>query len=163
MDNKDSEQCCPEFDPKPWDEKTHLWKNKPFIKDTIPQLFHMPWPPIIGRMVQRQWEKAEKAGAAPKLKDFLWLSYDPSPWKSEHYIAVTKEVPDAENVKLSGTFISRVFDGPYNAVPKWIKEMDQYLADQQKKAKKYYVYYTTCPKCAKNTGHNYAVVFAQVK
>jgi 6-pyruvoyl-tetrahydropterin synthase len=47
-------------------------------------------------------------------------------------------------------------------VPKWVKEMDKYLAEQGKKASRYYFYYTTCPKCAKIHGHNYVVAFAQV-
>lgn len=161
--NNSQNECCSKFDPKLWDEKTHQWKDKLFIKDTIPQLFHMPFPPMIGRMIQRQWKKAQDAGAAPDIKDFLWLAYDPSPWKSEHYIHVTKEVPNAENVKLSGRFISKVFDGPYNSVPKWAKEMDAYLAEKGEKLMKYYFYFTTCPKCAKKYGHNYVVAFAQVK
>ncbi|MFC1727344.1 hydrolase [Patescibacteria group bacterium] len=163
MAYKKSKQCCQKFNPSLWDEKVHQWKGKRFIKDTLPQLFHMPFPPMIGRMIQRQWKKAQTAGAAPKMKDFLWLAHDPSPWKSEHYIAVTKKVPDAHNTKLSGTFISKVFDGPFNAVPKWIKEMDRYLAEKGKKSIKYYFYFTTCPKCAKKYGHNYVVSFAQVK
>lgn len=163
MADKKSEECCSKFNPKLWDEKTCHWDNKLFIKDVIPQLFHIPFPPMIGRMIQRQWQKAQDAGAAPKIKDFLWLCYDPSPWKSEHYIAVTKEVPDAENVRLSGTFATKVFDGPFNAVPKWVKEMEEYLAAKKQKAKKYYFYFTTCPKCAKKYGHNYAVIFAQIK
>ena len=153
-------ECCPKFNPKPWDNRTHKWKNKLFIKDTIPQLFHMPLPFMIGRMIHKQWKKAQDAGAAPPIKDFLWLAYDPSPWKSEHYIYVKKEVPGAENVKISGTFISKVFDGPYKDVPKWIKQMDEELGN---KVKKYYFYFTTCPKCAKKYGHNYIVAFAQIK
>ncbi len=156
------EECCQKFNPKPWDEKTHIWKNKLFIKETMPQFLHMPLPWLIGKMITRMWKKAEDAKAAPDLKDFLWLAYDPSPWKSENYIYVTKEVPNALNVKLSGTFISKVFDGPYNQVPVWLKEMDAYLAEKGKKAKKYYFYYTTCPKCAKKYGHNYVVAFAEI-
>jgi len=159
----ESSECCQKFNPKPWDEKTHIWKNKLFIMETLPQFLHMPLPFMIGKMIQKQWKKAKDAGADPDIKDFLWLSYDPSPWKAEHYIYVTKRVPNAENVKLSGTFISKVFDGPYNAAPKWIKEMDTYLEKKEKKAKKYYFYYTTCPKCAKKFGHNYVVLFAKVK
>lgn len=161
MDKKKGE-CCPVFDPETWDEKTHHWEDKLFIKDTIPQLFHIPLPFMIGRMIHKQWKKAQDAGAAPELKDFLWLAYDPSPWKSEHYIHVTKEVPGAENVRFSGTFISKVFDGPYNSVPKWLKEMDDFLAREGKKSRKYYFYFTTCPKCAKKYGHNYVVAFAEV-
>ena len=108
------------------------------------------------------WKKAQDAGASPETKDFLLLAYDPSPWKSELYLNVTKEVPGAENVKLTGTFISKVYDGPFNNVPKYIKDFEGYLKGQNKTAKKYYFYYTTCPKCAKKYGHNYIVAFAEV-
>ena len=118
---------------------------------------------MFGRTVTRMWKQAQEAGAAPEMKDFLLMACDPSPWKSELYLAVTKEVPGARNVALTGTFFSRVFDGPYNAVPKWIKEMDTQIAGQGKAARKYYVYFTTCPRCAKTYGHNYAVVLAQVE
>jgi hypothetical protein len=161
-ETKEMHECCPVFDPVPWNNKTHDWTDKPFIRDYLQLFFHMPFPPMMAKVIGRMWKKAEEAGAAPEMKDFLLLAYDPSPWKSELYLSVSKEVPGAENVKLTGTFISKVFDGPFNHVPKFIKELDSYLADQGKKAKKYYFYYTTCPKCAKKYGHNYIVAFAEV-
>lgn len=164
MSNKtESEVCCPKFDTAPWDEKTHVWEDKLFIKDVVPQFCHMPLPWSVNRTMQRMWNKALEAKAAPDMKDFIILAYDPTPWKSEFYMAVTNEIPGAENVKLSGTFLSKVFDGPYNAVPKWIKEMDDFVRSKGKKTKKYYFYYTTCPKCAKIYGHNYVVAFAEVE
>ena len=159
---KPESECCPKFDPTGWENKTHKWDNKLFIKDTIHQFMHMPWPPTVGKVMTRMWDLAEKADAAPDLKDFIVLAYDPSPWKSEFYMAVTKEVPETENVKISGTFITKVFDGPYQNVPKWMQQTDKYLEEHDKKALKYYFNYTTCPKCAKKYGHNYVVVFAQV-
>ena len=157
-----SQLCCPKFDPAPWEGKTHVWKDKPFIMESLPEFMHMPFPPMIAKAMGKMWKAAQDAGAAPEMKDFLCLAYDPSPWKGELYTACTNEVSGANNVNLSGTFISNVFDGPYNAVPKWIKEMDKYLVEQGKKALKYYFYYTTCPRCAKIHGHNYVVAFAQV-
>jgi len=156
------EVCCPKFDPEPWDEKEVVFKDKMFIVDTIPQFLHMPLPGSFGKTVAKMWEKIEKAQAKPDDKDFLMLAYDPSPWKSELHINVTREVPDAENVKLSGTYATKVFDGPYNSVPKWIKEMEAYVESKGQVIKKLYFYYTTCPKCAKKYGHNYVVVFAEV-
>lgn len=155
-------ECCPAFEPEPWDYRTHEWVNKPFIRDHIPQLFHMPLPSMMGKVIGRMWKKAQDAGAAPDMKDFLLLAYDPSPWKSELYMTVTKEVPGAENVTLNGTFMSKVFDGPYNHVPKYLNEFRRYLVLKEKQAKKYYFYFTTCPKCAKKYGHNYIVAFAEV-
>jgi hypothetical protein len=154
--------CCPEFNPDDWDDKNFEWKDKLFIKDSIPEFLHLPLPFMFGKAMTRLHKKAEKAGAMPETKDFLCLAYDPSPWKGEFYMAVTREVPDAENVRISGEFITRVFDGPYNAVPKWIKIMDTLLQGKGLKAKKYYFYYTTCPKCAKVYGHNFVVVFAEI-
>ena len=150
------------FDPEPWQEKAHEWKGKHFIKGSIPLLFHMPFPPMVGRLMGKMWKMAEHAGKAPDKKDFLCLATDPNPWKGEYYMAVDGEVPGIENVKITGTFISKVFDGPYSAVPGWMKELNSYLSGKGKKAKNYYFHYTTCPKCAKKYGHNYVVGFAEV-
>ncbi len=155
-------QCCPKFDPEPWHDKEITWEDKLFVKDTLMQFMHIPLPGTFGKKVGRMWKKIEDAGASPDIKDFIMLAAESSPWKGELYINVIKEVPNAENVKLSGKYITKVFDGSYNAVPKWIKEMDQYANQKGKTVKKYYFYYTTCPKCAKIYGHNYVVAFAEV-
>jgi hypothetical protein len=157
-----SDVCCPEFNPQLWDEKTHHWEEKLFIKDIIPQLFHIPLPGSMNRIITRMWNQIQEANAAPNPDELLMLAYDPSPWKSELYVSVTQAISGAENVKLSGVFLSKVFDGPYHAVPQWIKTMDQYVATQGKTPQKYFFYYTTCPKCARKYGHNYVVAFAQV-
>ena len=154
--------CCPPVDVDYWQHQTHQWHDKLFIKDTVPQIFHMPLPGQIGKVITRMWKKAEAAEAAPDLKDFLLLAYDPSPWKSELYMAVTQTVPDAENTTLSGTFITKVFDGPFQKVPQYIKEMNAYLKENGKVPQKYYFYFPTCPKCAKETGHHYIIAFAEV-
>ncbi len=156
------EECCAKFDPIPWDGKIVEWTDRLFIREDLPQIFHMPLPWMIGSMMTRVWKQMKDAGAEPEKKDFLWLCHDPSPWKSENYIHVTKEIPGAQNVKLSGTFLTKVFEGPYQNAPKWLKEMEEYVAAQGKTAQKYFFYYTTCPKCAKKWGKNYVVLFAQV-
>ncbi|MDD4931502.1 MAG: hypothetical protein PHG66_05165 [Candidatus Colwellbacteria bacterium] len=154
------ETCCPKFDPSLLDDKTSIWDNKLFIKDSVRQLFHIPL--NMNAVITRMWNAIEKADVMVDDKDILMLAHDPSPWKSDIYMNVRDTVPGAEMVKISGTFISKVFDGPYSSVPKWITEMDSMLSSRGKKAKKYYFYYTTCPKCAKVYGHNYVVAFAEV-
>lgn len=161
-EGSESDPCCPKFNPDLWDGKTSNWNDKLFIKDTIRQLFHRPLPSSMGKAVGRMWRKAKDSGADPSIEDFLLLSYDPSPWKSELFMTVTKEVPGAENVKLSGTYLSKVFDGPYNSPPKWIKEMEKLVASKGRRPMRFLFYFTTCPRCAKIYGHNYAVVFAQI-
>jgi hypothetical protein len=154
-------QCCPKFDPVPWQEKELIWKDKLFIKGTMPQFMHTPLPGTFGNAVATMWKKMEKAGAKPDIKDFIMLSTESSPWRGEVYINVTKNVPKAENIRFTCTFLTKVFDGPYNSVPKWIKDMASFVASKGRTAKKYYFYYTTCPKCAKDCGHNYVVAFAE--
>src|SRR5512135_722240 len=125
--SEEEKECCPVFDPEPWQDKSHEWKDKLFIRDYLPQIFHMPLPSMMGKVIGRMWKKAQDAGASPERKDFLLLAYDPSPWKSELYMNVTKEVPGAENVNLTGTFVSKVYDGPYNHVPKYLREFYRYI------------------------------------
>ena len=158
-----SRECCPDFRPEKWDGKTFNWDKKPFIRATIPTFFHIPFPPMIGKKIVKMWKMAEESGKTESDKlDILCLFCDPHPFKSEIYLSVTGEVPGADNTSLSGTFMARVFDGPYNAIPKFIKEMNEYLGKQDKKAETYYVHYAYCPKCAKEKGKSYMVLFAKV-
>lgn len=156
----DNEICCPEFDVTRYQNKEHMWKNKPFVKAYVNQLFHFPL--NMGKVITETYAKITEAKAEVQAEDFLMLAYDPSPWKSELYLTVMKEVPGLEFATISGAFISKVFDGPYNAVPQWIKEFDEYLGKKNQKALKYYFHYAYCPKCAKKYGHNYVVAFAQI-
>ncbi len=63
---------------------------------------------------------------------------------------------------ISGTFLCKVFEGPYQNMRKWIQEMSAFVESKGKKPQKLYFYYTTCPKCAKKYGKNYVAILAQV-
>lgn len=152
--------CCPEFNPSRFEDKIHIWNNKPFLKDEVKQIFHIPL--NMGQVVNRMFEKIKKANAVPKDNDFLMLCYDPSPWKSEIYMTTTKKVANGKNVTLSGKFLSNVYDGPYNAVPFWIKDFEEKIKLKDEKVKKYYIHYAYCPKCSQKYGHNYAIVFGEL-
>lgn len=158
-----NQECCPEFHSEKWDKKTLSWNNKRFIKDSLPTFFHIPFPPTIWKKMTRMWKAVEESGAvAPNKEDTLVLFRDPSAFRSEIYISVEKDVPTENNVTISGNFASRTFDGGYNAIPKFIKVMDEYLAETGKKAKDYYIHYAYCPKCTQKFGHNYLILFAEV-
>lgn len=157
---KTNDKCCQKFDPALWDEKTHIWKDKLFFQGEVRQFMHVPL--NMSGVVSRMFKKIEDAGAMPDTKDFLMLCYDPSPWKSEIYMTVTKPIPHESMAKISGTFISKVYDDPYHHVPKWIENMDAYLASKNQKSLRYYFHYAYCPKCSKKYGHNYCIAFAKV-
>ena len=96
------------------------------------------------------------------LRDTLLLFHDPHAFKTELLLSVTREVPGADNIELSGTFMAKVYDGPFKAVPRFMKEMKSYVKSQEKEVKDYYVHYAYCPKCALKSGHNYMVFFAKI-
>jgi len=164
--NTNDQECCPEFNPGKWDKKSFNWEEKLFIKESIPTLFHTPFPPIIGRKITGMMNLATSADKIDTKKDeVLVLFQDPSAFKSNIYISVIGEVPGANNVKIPGKFIARVYDGPYNAVPRFIKDMNMYLEKEGKKIPKndeYYIHYAYCPKCAKKYGHQYMILFAKI-
>lgn len=160
---KEEEICCAVFDPEQWDNVRHHWEQKLFLKDSVPEFFHIPLPGTYAKAITRMWDIAEKAGAAPDRKDFLLLAHDPSPFKGELYMSITKDISGQKTVKLTGTFLSRVYEGPYGDVPRCLRKTDAYLTVNGMMSKKYYVNFPYCPKCAKKYGHNYIVVVAEVE
>ena len=150
--------CCPRFNPDPWDEQEVSWVDKLFLKDRVRSFMHIPL--NFGRVMVRNMEKIQTADAlAPEP---LMLSDENSLWGADVYIHVTKEVPDAQMEKVSGTFLTRVFEGPYQNTRKWVEEMKTYVNSKGKELKKIYFFYTTCPRCAKFYGKNYVVLLAMV-
>ncbi|MCX6774302.1 MAG: hypothetical protein NTY68_04900 [Candidatus Micrarchaeota archaeon] len=149
--------CCNRFDPKPWDSKEITWKDKLFVKDHVLSFFHIPL--NFGQVVVRNMEKIKKADA---LGDQLMLSDENSLFGSDVYIAVSKEVPNARMERISGTFLSKVFEGSYKNMGTWIRDMEKYAASKGKKIEKMYFFYTMCPACAKFYGKNYTVILAKV-
>ena len=160
MNEEKKDICCPKFQTELWDEKTITWDNKLFVKDNICCFMHVPL--NMGKVMTKMCDKIEAAGAGLQNEDFILLSDDVSLWKSVQYIAVSKEVEGMEVERLSGTYMTKVFEGPYKNAGKWHGEMMEYVKAQGKEVKKIYFYYTTCPKCAKEHGKNYVVAVAQV-
>ncbi len=150
--------CCQPFDPKPWQDKEITWQDKIFVKDHITSFLHIPL--NMGKKIIKNLALIEKASA--KAPHQLMLTDEKSLWGADIYIDVAKEVPGAQIVKLSGTFLTKVFEGPYKEAGKWAREMDQYVRGKGREMKKLYFSYTTCPKCAKAYKKNYVVLFAQV-
>ena len=150
--------CCPRFNPEPWEEKEVTFKDKLFLKDHVRSFLHIPL--NFGKVMTKNMERIKEADALSP--EPLMLSDDKSLWGTDIYIAVSKDVPGAEMEKVSGTFLSKVFEGSYGSTPKWVREMDKFVKSKGKEAKKIYFFYTTCPACAKVYGKNYTVLLAEV-
>ncbi|MFH1047522.1 MAG: hydrolase [Patescibacteria group bacterium] len=150
--------CCPIFEPKPWDEQEHHWDNKLFLRRPIRQIFHIPI--NFASVITSALKTVQTAGVG--IDDGLILSDERSAWRSDLMIEVQRELPGEDMVRLSGHFLSKVFEGPYKNIGRWISEMDQFVAIRGHKIRKNYFWYTTCPGCAKKYGKNYVVIFSQV-
>jgi len=150
--------CCEIFNPELWEEKEITWKDKAFVTDHVTSFLHIPL--NMGGKIVKNMGLIEKAGA--KSPHQLMLTDEKSLWGADIYIDVSINVPDAQMATISGTFLTKVFEGPYQNAGKWAQEMIKYVDSKGKKLKKLYFSYTTCPKCAKAYGKNYVVLFAQI-
>lgn len=151
-------ECCKPFDPAPWQEKEVTFCDKLCLKTQIKSFFHIPL--NFGPVVKKTMDAIFAAKAEPK-QSFMMVD-EKSPWGSDLYIEVAKEIPGFEIIKISGTYLTKVFEGEYKNIGTWIKEMKAFVESKGKEIKKIYFYYTTCPACAKKFGKNYTVILAEI-
>ena len=153
-----NEECCPKFDPVPWDGKVLEWGNKKFIKGKVFTLFFVPV--NFGSVIVKLMAKVKDAGAG--TPENLCLSDHTSKWNMDLYLAVDKEIPEAENVVLSGRFFSKVYEGDFKETGEWCRDFENIAKERGMKIEKWYMWYTTCPKCAKKYGKNYTVIVGKI-
>lgn len=158
MNSKSPGECCPKFDPAPWDQKQVTWSGKQFVKDHVTSFLHIPL--NYGAVMSRNLDAIEAAGALPESR--MILTDENSLWGADVYFEVTKEIPGRNTVLMSGTFLTKVFEGPFSQIKQWVGEMEHYVKSQGKETGKLYFFYTTCPKCAKKYGKNPVVLLARV-
>jgi len=151
--------CCPRFQPDSWNEKIISLHNLPMVKASTRSLFYIPL--NMGKVMTDTMSKIVAANAE-ETERYLILSEELTPFRGMHHFLVKKNVPDLENELLSGTFFTMVFNGNYNQIPKWMKEMQQKANEEQLTIKRYLSFYTTCPKCAATYGNNYVVLFGEL-
>ena len=151
-------ECCRRFDPGPWDGRVVSFKDKLFLRESAISVLHIPL--NFGPVMARSMERITEAGALSDTP--LMMCDESSPWRSDIYIAVGKEVPGARMERVTGRFLSKVFEGPYRDSGKWVREMREYAAGKRVEIRRMYFFYTTCPSCARKYGKNYVVLMAQV-
>lgn len=155
----ENQECCPRFDPTPWNGKLFEWNNKRFIKDSVTTQFYMPL--NFGEVIMGMNEKVQKSGA--EMPDWLCLSDHTSESNMDIYLAVDKEVKDAENVTWNGKFLSKAYEGSFEKTAEWCMDFEEYAKGQGIGIKKLYMWYTTCPECAEKYGKNYVVIIGEVQ
>lgn len=151
--------CCPKFNPAGWDRQELHFENKAFVRATTKGLVHGPvnMDSVFSR-VQGHIEQADAVSA----EDAVVLSRDLSFTESEHLFSVSKLVPEEDNVTLTGDFITKVFEGPYQKVMLWHREMQELVGKWGGIPGDVYFFYTSCPKCARAYKQNYIVGVARM-
>lgn len=159
MATRDESKCCPPFEPVKWDDVIIEWNSKKFIKDKVCTVYYMP----INFGVAMRRLDSKVRGANANVPDWLCLSDHTSKWNMDVYLAIDKEVPGTENVELSGKFYSKVYEGKFSETAKWCKDFEKRAKLKDLNIKKWYMWYTTCPKCAKRYGKNYVAIIGFVE
>jgi hypothetical protein len=116
----------------------------------------------FGTTIKRLIKKIEAAGATWS-QDRLALSDHTSKWNMDLYLAVDKDVPGAEMRTLSGSFLSKVYEGPFSKTREWCDDFQSYAKSEGVELGKQYMWYTTCPKCARRYGKNYVVILGEIR
>ena len=68
----------------------------------------------FGSVISRNHAVVQQAEAYPE--EPCWLTDEVSLWGADIYLAVDREIPGARIKKLSSTFLTKVFEGPYRGV-----------------------------------------------
>jgi len=150
--------CCPEFDPSSWEDQTFEWHEKRFISTKVKTFMYIPIG--FGRAMTKMVKVIENDKA--RFVDSMCISSNSSKWSMNLYLAVDKYIPNANNICLSGSFYMKVYEGNYNNTGKWMEDFKKVLQEKRIVSRQTYMWYTTCPKCAKKYGKNYVVMIAKI-
>lgn len=157
--NEKEQPCCPEFDPGPWDNKLLEWENKKFIVRHVKTFFYMPlnFSTVMKRLNKRV------TGSEAAIQDALCLSDHTSKWNMDVYVAVDKDIEGERTVELSGKYYCKVYEGPFKDTGKWCRDYEGIAKSKNLEIKKWFMWYTTCPECARKYGKNPVVIISQVE
>ena len=118
VNEETQQECCPRFEPEPWDEKRFQWDKKQFIRGKVFTFFYMPV--NFGWVMRRLASMVEQAGAS--VQKSLCLSDHTSKWNMDVLLEVDREIPGADNIVLSGEFMSKVYEGDFKDTGIWCND-----------------------------------------
>ena len=152
--------CCAIPNIAEWDERELVFHDKRFVRMYTRSFLYMPL--NMSKVMAAIQAQASEAKATVPAQETMTLSRDLSPWKAEQLYAISKPVQGADNVTLEGSFLTKVFEGPYQNVKNWYGDLQKLAASRQRTITDTYFFYTTCPKCAKHYGKNYVIGLVKV-
>ena len=97
MSRQESTECCPPFEPGPWDDKLVAWDNKLFLKDRVRSFLHIPL--NFGAVMKRSMAAIQAAGAVPE--EMIVLADENSLWGADVYVSIAKPIPGAGTTTIN--------------------------------------------------------------
>lgn len=153
-----SDNCCKILTFAEWDKKEIIWRDKPFYKSRYFSFFHVPI--NLGNKVSKGIEKIREAGLAAEQ---MVLSRRGSFGGVEMLIPIKSKTDAFEIELVTGRFLTRLFEGNYGDIEKWVKITRVWCRERNFEPEEYIFWYATCPKCAKKRNDRVqVVVFAKV-
>lgn len=150
--------CCPRLKPEDFDRKVFGWKDKPFYKAKYLSFFRMPL--TYGSAVKNAMAELKSRNLA--ADPMLMLSGEESMFYSSLLVEMSRDDSTVPVRKLSGRFLSMLFEGSYRNTSRWVKETVEYCKSQGHETTELYFFYATCPKCARHYGKAQTVIFAKI-
>lgn len=139
--NKNETGCCPVPNIDAWQDNEVSFDNMKFIRMYTKSILFVPL--NMGKVMTQIQKTAEDANAAMPANQVMILTRDISPWKAEQLYAVSKSIKGADNITLNGTYLTKVFEGPYQNAKKWHDSLIEYAKSNGKKVGD--VYFSTPP------------------
>ncbi|MDD3487600.1 MAG: hypothetical protein PHF35_04475 [Candidatus Moranbacteria bacterium] len=137
-------ECCKILSSQEWDKKQIVWRDKPFHKSRYWSVFHVPV--NMGTKIIRGLEEIEEAGLSAEQ---MVLSRRDSFLGAELLVPISGKTDAFEIELITGRFLTRLFDGNYGDMEKWVKVTRTWCREQNFEPEEYIFWYATCPKCAK--------------
>jgi len=151
--------CCKIISPAEWDKKEIVWRDKPFLKSRYFAFLHVPV--NIGKKITEGMKKIEEAGLQMEQ---MVLSKNDGWFGADILIPIKTKTDIFEMEMITGRFLTRLYDGHYGDMRKWIRETRAWCREKGFEPEEYIFWYATCPKCAKKRGDKaQVVVFAKVE
>lgn len=151
--------CCPVFHPEKYDNCVYDLSDYHFIKSSTLSFMYIR---LNMDKVFTQALKAISDSNQAYTDRYLILSKDLNPFKCNHYFLVNGNGAGFTRERIEGNYFTKVYDGDFKNISKWNKDFESLIKKQGKNLRETFVFYTTCPNCAKVYGHNYVVLFGKI-
>lgn len=146
-------ECCKRLNSEEWDKKELVWRDKPFYKSHFLAFFHVPV--NIGGKIMEGLAKIKETGLAAEN---MVLVKNDNLFGADLLIPIAHKSDIFETELINGKFLTRLFEGHYGDMRRWLKETKQYCQEKGFSPKEFIFFYATCPKCAKKYGDKVQVV-----